>query len=788
MSEPGVLDAVASADQAEAHRAPHPGLIVDPRFRVQVLAGEGVLVVSEMARTLFRGELYERLVPMLDGRYDRQALAAELGRSFGPAKVYYALARLTKAGAVMTALSGVPPARLAFWRELGVEADVAESRLATTAVEIIDLTGETATVDGYVSSAELVLAALNRTGIQSSPETTNGAIDLRLVLVADYLQRDLEEVNAAALRSRSPWLLVKPLGRELWVGPLFRPGVTGCWECLAQRLKGNRDVAGYLVASGAWSAPVSVATMHLPATRALAADLAVWTLLKAIATDTTTTDREATDSEQPDGSTLQTLDTVTGKLERHAVLRRPQCPACGDPAPRPSGPVVLGPSPVREATDGGYRSGPAEEVVARYERHVSRITGAVPILARLPAGDADLLRVYIAGQNLAMPVRDLNRLRYSLRSASAGKGISDAQAKASALAEALERYSGRRRGTEVTVRGSYRSLGADALHPNACQLYSEAQYAAAADWNARGSLFATVPARFDEDAEVDWTPVWSLTSQSARLLPTGYCYFDEPDALGAAFYQGDSNGCAAGATLTEAVLQGFLELVERDAVALWWYHRLVRPGVDLDSFDEPYLRRLPEQYARLDRDVWALDLTHDLGIPTFVAVSRRPGRDPEQVLFGFGAHLDARLALLRAVTELNQMVSRGPVVDALEPFDQVESDWLRTAAVADLAYLRPDPAAARRQRADFGVQSPPDDLLESVDHCRQLVEARGMEMLVLDHSRPDIGLPVAKVFVPGLRHFWARFAPGRLYDVPVQLGWLSEPTPESALNPVPMFL
>ena len=63
-----------------------------------------------------------------------------------------------------------------------------------------------------------------------------------------------------------------------------------------------------------------------------------------------------------------------------------------------------------------------------------------------------------------------------------------------------------------------------------------------------------------------------------------------------------------------------------------------------------------------------------------------------------------------------------------------------------------------------------------------------MEMLVLDQTRPDIGLPVAKVFVPGLRHFWARFAPGRLYDVPVQLGWLSEPTPESALNPVPMFL
>ena len=64
----------------------------------------------------------------------------------------------------------------------------------------------------------------------------------------------------------------------------------------------------------------------------------------------------------------------------------------------------------------------------------------------------------------------------------------------------------------------------------------------------------------------------------------------------------------------------------------------------------------------------------------------------------------------------------------------------------------------------------------------------GMVMLVLDQTRPDIGLPVVKVIVPGLRHFWARFGPGRLYDVPVRLGWLDRPTPEAALNPIPMFL
>lgn len=61
-------------------------------------------------------------------------------------------------------------------------------------------------------------------------------------------------------------------------------------------------------------------------------------------------------------------------------------------------------------------------------------------------------------------------------------------------------------------------------------------------------------------------------------------------------------------------------------------------------------------------------------------------------------------------------------------------------------------------------------------------------MLFLDQTRADIGMPVVKVFVPGLRHFWKRFAPGRLYDVPVQMGWLPKAKPESAMNPIGVFL
>lgn len=58
---------------------------------------------------------------------------------------------------------------------------------------------------------------------------------------------------------------------------------------------------------------------------------------------------------------------------------------------------------------------------------------------------------------------------------------------------------------------------------------------------------------------------------------------------------------------------------------------------------------------------------------------------------------------------------------------------------------------------------------------------------MLDQTRADVGMTVVKVVVPGLRHFWARFAPGRLYDVPVRMGWLKEPLEEEDLNPIPVF-
>jgi ribosomal protein S12 methylthiotransferase accessory factor len=373
--------------------------------------------------------------------------------------------------------------------------------------------------------------------------------------------------------------------------------------------------------------------------------------------------------------------------------------------------------------------------------------------------------------------------------------MSDAQAKASALCEALERYSGVYRGDEPRIRARLDDLGSAAIHPNDCMRYSATQYQERGARNARNSRFDFVPHPFNADAEIDWTPVWSVTRGVPRYLPTALCYFRYPLPENNVYCVACSNGNAAGNTLEEAILQGLLELVERDGVALWWYNRISRPAVDLDSFDEPYLGNVSAYLQTRRRDLWVLDLTSDLAIPVFVAVSRRTDRQPEGIMFGFGAHLDPRIAVVRAVTELNQFLGlipgetfgSWPASPSDQDGDAEVRAWAETATLTDHPYVAPDPSARRRVAADY-PRCATEDLRDDILFCRAVVERLGMELLVLDQTRPDIGLPTVKVIVPGLRHFWPRFGPGRLYDVPVQLGWLPRPLAEDELNPVAMFL
>ena len=112
-----------------------------------------------------------------------------------------------------------------------------------------------------------------------------------------------------------------------------------------------------------------------------------------------------------------------------------------------------------------------------------------------------------------------------------------------------------------------------------------------------------------------------------------------------------------------------------------------------------------------------------------------------------------------------------------------KSNTLLYAEIKEQHYLCPDVTQAKKN-IDTYVTPTFDDLRENILYCMDLLKDKNLEMMVLDMTRPDVGLPVVKVVVPGLRHHWQQLGPGRLYDVPVQMGWLDQPGDESKMNPL----
>ncbi len=768
-------------------------LQIKPHFHVEAIEPKQVYLLGEQSNHALTGQLYCQIVPLLNGQHTLEQIVEKLDGEVPPEYIDYVLDRLAEKGYITEVAPELSPEVAAFWSELGIAPPIAAQGLQ----QPVTLT----TVGENIS--EVTVAALTTalrdmgSWVQNSTDTDAPAT-LNVVLTDDYLQPELATINQQALELQQTWLLVKPVGSVLWLGPVFVPGETGCWDCLAHRLRGNREVEASVLRqkqaqqqrngqNGSVLGCLPTARATLPSTLHMGLQFAATEIAKWIV-------KHHVNATAPGTALFPTLDgkiitfnqTILD-LKNHILIKRPQCPTCGDPKilqRRGFEPLKLESRPKHFTADGGHRATTPEQTVQKYQHLISPVTGVVTELVRVSDPTNPLVHTYRAGHSFGSAT-SLRGLRNTLKHKSSGKGKTDSQSRASGFCEAVERYSGIFQGDEPRKRATLAELGDLAIHPEQCLCFSDQQYANRETLNEQATVAHDwIPQRFDASQVIDWTPVWSLTEQTHKYLPTALCYYHYPLPQEHRFCRGDSNGNAAGNSREEAILQGFLELVERDSVALWWYNRLSCPAVDLTSFDESYFVQLQQFYRENDRDLWVLDLTADLGIPAFVGVSNRKGGSSERLILGFGAHLDPTIAIIRTLTEVNQL---GLELDKV-PDENLKSDatnWLLTATLADHPYLVPDSTQPLKTAQDYPKRWS-DDIYTDVMTCVDIAQQAGLETLVVDQTRPDIGLNVVKVTVPGMRHFWSRFGSGRLYDVSVKLGWLDEPLAEAQMNPTPM--
>lgn len=733
--------------------------IINPKFSYCFDDNTVFLNAERSNQIISNPYLYKILKEIHAGTCDEDALIDKLFDEVSPALIYFYMDELKKSGIISEPCEKLKLAEAAFWEEITVPAKSVEDLLGDTAIAVSSV--------NYDSPLDEFYDACGLAGLKTGPVGK-----LHVVITEDYESKELEQINAEALSSGRPWMLIKPTGATALVGPLFIKGQTGCWKCLEQRMSLNRQ-ARFNVLPGNGANTVTSSVASYPLIMRTVFSFAVLEIIKFLYNPETCTLNGG----------LLSLDAATLETKFHALTKRPQCKACGDKKSITVSKLSLCENPLPLTLDGGFRTVEPEDTFERYKRHISPLTGVAQFVKQEHESEDNApVFNYISGANIAMQNPAKHWLNNHVRSFTGGKGKNHAQAKVGALCEALERYSCTSTGDDDFLAETYAALGDKAIHPCSCMLYSENQYKNRDLLNAQClKHYFLIPPMFDEHETMEWVRLESLNGGDCKYLPASYCLYNFSRAsLAERSCYADSNGCAAGNTLEEAVLQGLMELVERDSVAIWWYNMLRRPQVDLHSFRNPYLERLIAYHKRIGRTLYALDLTFDLGIPCFAGISHENGK---KVMIGFGAHTDPNVAIERAMVEVNQFFPTLRMGGSKA--DRAILEWLDTATLENQPYLVPLPDAQKSYKDYLFIED--NDIVKSVNLCLDTLENKNLKAYYMDMTRPDIGLPVVRVVVPGLRHFWKRLAPGRLYSVPVGLGLLDKENSEEQLNPISVF-
>jgi ribosomal protein S12 methylthiotransferase accessory factor len=249
-------------------------------------------------------------------------------------------------------------------------------------------------------------------------------------------------------------------------------------------------------------------------------------------------------------------------------------------------------------------------------------------------------------------------------------------------------------------------------------------------------------------ARVDWVVAANLADGSPAYLPADLCLrrpasvrdIDPPWPL--------STGCGAGTDPLGATLHGLLELIERDAVALWFRGgapaRVVPPGPG-----SALLGQLRGDVTQ--RRTWLLDITSDIGVPVVVAAACND--DGFGFSRGFACRPTLAAAADAALMELAQMelgyhlsatkrALRGEA--ALNDTDRQHIDRHMQLDVVNAPALHP--VVPPTSPDDFFS----NDSIAVLASVRKRLAAVGVEVFAVNLTRTALGIPVTRTLAPGL--------------------------------------
>ncbi|MGB8955409.1 MAG: YcaO-like family protein [Tumebacillaceae bacterium] len=307
-----------------------------------------------------------------------------------------------------------------------------------------------------------------------------------------------------------------------------------------------------------------------------------------------------------------------------------------------------------------------------------------------------------------------------------GKGLTAAEAELSAIMEGIERYSGSTREEPVVV-GSYAELkgsGQNVLDPRELILSKRYPY--------------------DDQTEYEWVRGKELMSGQEMLVPANCAYFPYYPPVGRLILNPNTDGLAAGNSVEGASVRALLELVERDASSLSQYqNELVT--VEESTIDADWLQPVLAMFKAANIDVYLKNITSDIGLPVFSATT--VDAEYELITGGYGCHFSRDVALFRALVEAAQ--TRLTIIHgAREDLDQEKRIWADAVARAGVWAQRTNRVVAFQDIPTWEHGASHEQDLEIV--LGQLRRAGLDKAIIVELTKPNVGVPVVRAIVPGL--------------------------------------
>jgi ribosomal protein S12 methylthiotransferase accessory factor len=318
---------------------------------------------------------------------------------------------------------------------------------------------------------------------------------------------------------------------------------------------------------------------------------------------------------------------------------------------------------------------------------------------------------------------------------SQGKGVDLVAAKVSGLMEAVETFHAETI-TRPLVLGSFRELGRS--HPMVDV----------------AALPRAAASGYDDDQPLLWIEGRDLIGGSPLWVPYEVVHTNYTLTRGPAsgWFPANTNGLASGNHGLEAVSHGLCEVIERDATTLWKHgseRRRRERTLALETVDDGPCRWVLDRLEHAGIGVRVWDTTSDVGIASFYCLVMARGDDAADPEFGGGCHPAREIALLRALTEAAQARTTYIAGSRDDFWPEDYSPALRARRRRVCRALMDGPAPALGFRAVPTREA--DSIGDDVAWILQRLQAVGIRQAVaVDLTKPELGLPVVRVVVPGL--------------------------------------